>query len=97
MNNMNGPEGTKTSPFLGWPLGEMTLDIAQRFWDHNQTIAKALATLNSEVAEFVGQRLSQDSATVGRTAQCQSLRKRLRLRLNGGARPSMTIPLRPGG
>lgn len=73
MNEMSGPERAATSPFPGWPLGQMTLDVAQQFWGRNQTAAKALADLSTEVTEFVSQRLSQGSEVIGRMTQCQSL------------------------
>lgn len=73
MSEMRGPEKVEASQVPGWPLGQIALDVAQQFWFQNQTVAKTLVDLNTEVADFVGQRLSQDGEAIGRMTQCRSL------------------------
>jgi hypothetical protein len=73
MNEISGPEKVAMSPVPGWPLGQVALDAFQQFWGQNQTVAKTLVDLNARVADFVGQRFSQDSEVVVRMAQCKSL------------------------
>jgi hypothetical protein len=56
-----------------WPLDQVNLASAHRFWERTETFAKALADWNTEIAHFVTKRISRSGEAVGRVTQCRSL------------------------
>ncbi len=71
MNDVKKPEKVQTALGPGSSAIQASSEATRRLWEQGQTFVDALAEWNSEVAQFVGHRISRNGDTFARLSKCQ--------------------------
>lgn len=73
MSDTSGPEWAKTLPDLGASWVCASFDATRRFCEQGRSVASTVTELSAEVSQFLSNRVSRNSETIGRMTTCQNL------------------------